>query len=141
MFRYALLGMISAAVLLATPIASTTAIAAAEFRLRYSDIGPPRGPRAEALKWWAAELNSRSKGRIEIEFFWGQSLIKAKDNLRALGAGLVETAQLIASGRPPPTSSDGCCPLCSFRKWGSSTARIPVSWPRVSRWIPHASRR
>ena len=70
---------------------------AAEFKLRYSDIGPPRGPRAEALKWWADELKTRSNGRIEIEFFWGQSLIKAKDNLRALGSGLVETAQLIAS--------------------------------------------
>ena len=85
------------AFLMVSAIWSTTATAAAEFRLRYSDIGPPRGPRAEALKWWAAELNARSKGRIEIEFFWGQSLIKAKDNLRALGAGLVETAQLIAS--------------------------------------------
>ncbi len=79
------------------PVTTTSADAAAEFNLRYSDIGPPRGPRAEALKWWASELKSRSKGRIEIEFFWGQSLIKAKDNLRGIGSGLVETAQLIAS--------------------------------------------
>ena len=96
MFRYALLGMVSAAVLLATPMVSNTA-GAQNYTLRYSDIGPPRGPRAEALKWWADELKTRSNGRIEIKFFWGQSLIKAKDNLRALGSGLVETAQLIAS--------------------------------------------
>jgi len=89
-------GATAAAVLMASAIWSTSA-PAAEFDLRYSDIGPPRGPRAEALKWWAEELKTRSKGRIEIEFFWGQSLIKAKDNLKALGSGLVETAQLIAS--------------------------------------------
>lgn len=87
------------AALLASAIWSTTAMAA-EFTLRWADIGPPRGPRAEALKWWADELKTRSDGRIEIEFFWGQSLMKQKDALRALGSGLVETAQLIASYTP-----------------------------------------
>ena len=90
------LAVLMASAIWASAIWSTPS-AAAEFKLRYSDIGPPRGPRAEALKWWADELKARSNGRIEIEFFWGQSLIKAKDNLRALGSGLVETAQLIAS--------------------------------------------
>ncbi|MPZ33892.1 MAG: hypothetical protein GEV13_23360 [Rhodospirillales bacterium] len=78
--------------------------AAADYTLRWSDIGPPRGPRAEALKWWAGELKKRSDGRIEIEFFWGQSLVKAKDNLKAVGSGLVETAQLIASYTPAELS-------------------------------------
>jgi TRAP-type C4-dicarboxylate transport system substrate-binding protein len=89
-------GATALALVMASAIWSTSA-AAAEFDLRYSDIGPPRGPRAEALKWWAGELKTRSKDRIEVEFFWGQSLIKARDNLRALGSGLVETAQVIAS--------------------------------------------
>jgi TRAP-type C4-dicarboxylate transport system substrate-binding protein len=70
------------------------------YELRCSDIGPPRGPRAEALMWWAEQLENRSDGQIKIKFFWGQSLIKAKDNLRALGSGLVETAQLIATYTP-----------------------------------------
>ena len=87
------------AVVLALALWPATAVAA-DYTLRWSDIGPPRGPRAEALKWWAEELKTRSNGRIEIEFFWGQSLIKAKDNLKALGSGLVETAQLIASYTP-----------------------------------------
>ena len=93
-------GATALAALMATAIWSsipTKSADAAEFNLRWSDIGPPRGPRAEALKWWAEELKKRSDGRIEIEFFWGQSLVKAKDNLKALGSGLVETAQLIAS--------------------------------------------
>ena len=86
--------------LVATSSAGPSPAYGAEFELRYSDIGPPRGPRAEALKWWADELKTRSKGRIEIEFFWGQSLVKGKDNLRAVGSGLVETAQVIASYTP-----------------------------------------
>ena len=97
MLRVVLCGLFAFALLAIPAVGSGSADAAEVFKLRYSDIGPPRGPRAEALKWWAGELKTRSKDRIEIEFFWGQSLIKAKDNLRALGSGLVETAQLIAS--------------------------------------------
>jgi TRAP-type transport system periplasmic protein len=92
-------GMVAFASLMAAAMWSTAAMTA-DYTLRWSDIGPPRGPRAEALKWWAEELKKRSDGRIEIEFFWGQSLVKAKDNLKALGSGLVETAQLIASYTP-----------------------------------------
>ena len=81
-------------------MASSDAAAAETFKLRWSDIGPPRGPRAEALMWWADELKKRSDGRIEIEFFWGQSLVKAKDHLKALNSGLVETALVISNYTP-----------------------------------------
>jgi TRAP-type C4-dicarboxylate transport system substrate-binding protein len=96
-------GTLAFASLLASSMWSATSWAA-DYSLRWSDIGPPRGPRAEAMKWWAEELKKRSNGRIEIEFFWGQSLVKAKDNLKALGSGLVETAQLIASYTPAELS-------------------------------------
>lgn len=92
-------GMVAFASLMAAAIWSSTAMSA-DYTLRWSDIGPPRGPRAEALKWWAEELKKRSDGRIEIEFFWGQSLVKAKDNLKALGSGLTETALIIATYTP-----------------------------------------
>jgi TRAP-type C4-dicarboxylate transport system substrate-binding protein len=97
--RLALIGLAAAAAMLAAPVGVPTADAKT-YELRWSDIGPPRGPRADALMWWAEQLEKRSDGQIKIKFFWGQSLIKAKDNLRALGSGLVETAQLIATYTP-----------------------------------------
>ena len=99
MFRYALLGMVSAVVLLATPIASKTADAK-NYTLRYADIGPPRGPRAAALKWWAAELEKRSGGEIKIKFFWGQSLVKGKETMKAVSSGLAEMGSVLGIYTP-----------------------------------------
>jgi TRAP-type transport system periplasmic protein len=97
--RLALIGLAAAVMILAAPVGVKHADAKT-FVLRWSDIGPPRGPRAESLKWWAAELEKRSKGQIQIKFFWGQSLIKAKDSLKALASGLCETAIIVATYTP-----------------------------------------
>lgn len=97
--RLAVIGLAAVAMLLVAPVGVKNADAKT-YVLRWSDIGPPRGPRAEALKWWAAELEKRSKGDIKIKFFWGQSLIKAKDALKALGSGLVETSIIVATYTP-----------------------------------------
>ena len=99
MIRLALIGFFAAAMLLAVPNGISIA-EAKNYTLRYSDIGPPRGPRAKALMWWAEELEKRSNGQLKIEFFWGQSLIKAKDVLKALGSGLVETGIVVATYTP-----------------------------------------
>lgn len=97
--RLALIGLAVAGMLFAGQTGVTVANAKT-YELRWSDIGPPRGPRAEALMWWAEELEKRSNGQIKVKFFWGQSLIKAKDSLKALGSGLVETAIIVATYTP-----------------------------------------
>ncbi len=99
MFRYALLGLVAAAVLLAMPMVTNTA-GAKNYTLRYSDLGPPRGPRAAALMWWADELKNRSNGQITIKFFWGQSLVKGKETLKAVGSGLSETGTILGIYTP-----------------------------------------
>jgi TRAP-type transport system periplasmic protein len=81
-------------------LASSLPIEAKTYKLRYSDIGPPRGPRAQALMWWADELKKRSKGQLEINFFWSQSLVKGKDTLKAVGSGLAEMGSIIGIYTP-----------------------------------------
>lgn len=99
MFRKALFGILATAVLLAAPV-SFQAVQAQTYTLRYSDIGPPRGPRAKALMWWAEELEKRSNGQIKIKFFWGQSLVKAKATMKAVGSGLAETGTILGIYTP-----------------------------------------
>ena len=74
---------------------AATAAEAKDYVLRYSDIGPPRGPRAEALMWWADELDKRTNGQVKINFFWSQSLVKGKETLKAVGSGLAETGTIL----------------------------------------------
>lgn len=80
--------------------APTPASANPEFKLRYSDFGPPRGSRPETMMWWAEEINKRTDGRVEIEFFWSQALVKAKDTMKAIGSGLVETGTILGIYTP-----------------------------------------
>ena len=99
MFRFVLCGAIALAAFLAVPLGIPTADAKS-YTLRYSDIGPPRGPRAEALKWWAAELEKRSGGDLKIKFFWSQSLVKGKATMKAVGSGLSETGTILGVYTP-----------------------------------------
>lgn len=79
---------------------AAAAVEAKNYVLRYSDIGPPRGPRAEALMWWADELEKRTNGQVKIEFFWSQSLVKGKETLKAVGSGLAEAGTIIGVYTP-----------------------------------------
>lgn len=93
-------GAAVAAVALTVNLVSPSEAQAQEFKLRYSELGPPRGPRAAAMQWWADEIKARSDGRVEIEFFWSQSLTKAKDTYKAVGAGLTDVGTVLGVYTP-----------------------------------------
>ncbi|MDE0943507.1 MAG: C4-dicarboxylate TRAP transporter substrate-binding protein [Alphaproteobacteria bacterium] len=99
MLRIALCGAVALTAFFATPISINNA-EAKTYTLRYADIGPPRGPRAGALKWWAAALEERSGGDIKIKFFWSQSLVKGAATMKAVGAGLADTGSIIGIYTP-----------------------------------------
>src|SRR5215831_13399250 len=101
MARGALLAL---AALLALPGPGPRAPGAAaqtrEHVLRYADLGPPRGPRAESLTWWAQEIETRTGGRVKVKFFWSESLAKARDTLRVVGAGVAESGTILGIYAP-----------------------------------------
>ncbi|MDP6023826.1 MAG: C4-dicarboxylate TRAP transporter substrate-binding protein [Alphaproteobacteria bacterium] len=99
MLKLALCGAIAAAAFFATPISIQSAEAKV-YNLRYADIGPPRGPRAAALMWWADELEKRSGGDIKIKFFWSQSLVKGKATMKAVGSGLSDMGTILGVYSP-----------------------------------------
>lgn len=70
------------------------------YKLKYTDIGPPRGPRPETMIWWADEIKKRTNGKVQIKFYWSQSLVKAKETLKAVGAGLVDTGTVLGLYTP-----------------------------------------
>jgi TRAP-type C4-dicarboxylate transport system substrate-binding protein len=68
--------------------------------LRYSDLGPPSGSRAQSLMWWGQEIESRTGGRVKVKFFWSESLARAGDTLRLVGAGVVEAGTVLGVYNP-----------------------------------------
>jgi TRAP-type transport system periplasmic protein len=71
-----------------------------EYLLKYADLGPPRGPRAESLQWWAQEIENRTQGRVKVKFFWSESLSKADETLKVVGAGIAETGTIFGIYNP-----------------------------------------
>lgn len=99
------------------------------YTLKFSEIGPPRGPRAEALKWWAEEVEKRSKGDIKIKFFWSQSLVKSKATLKAVGSGLAEMGTI-----------NGVYTPASLPLWNLANAPFTIRDPWVGMRVWHEMR-
>jgi TRAP-type C4-dicarboxylate transport system substrate-binding protein len=55
--------------------------------MRYAAMSPPKGVRSEAVKWWASEIEKRSKGAVEFKFFWSKALLKPKAAMEGIGLG------------------------------------------------------
>ncbi len=68
--------------------------------LTFAEFGPNRGTRAAELQWFADELKARSKGDLEIEFFWGKSLLGAKAVLQGVADGVAEMGSVIGFFTP-----------------------------------------
>lgn len=73
---------------------------AAAKTLTFAEFGPNRGTRAEALQWFADELDARSKGELKIEFFWGKSLLGTKAVLQGVSDGVADMGSVIGFFTP-----------------------------------------
>jgi len=55
--------------------------------MRYAAMSSPKGVRSAAVKWWASEIEKRSKGAVEFKFFWSKALLKPKGAMEGVGMG------------------------------------------------------
>lgn len=75
--------------------ASALAPAAAATKLILAEAGPDRGPRAEATKWFAKEVESRTAGNVTVEVHWGGALFSANSAVSALRNGVADLGTVI----------------------------------------------
>ena len=57
--------------------------------LRYADGIPENSWFGKHHKWWANEVEKRSGGRLKVQIFWMESLVKFKDMLPGIQSGIV----------------------------------------------------
>lgn len=55
--------------------------------LRYAHYFGPTNAQSRAIIEWAEEIKERTSGRVEIEFYYGESLVKAADMLQGVASG------------------------------------------------------
>jgi len=98
--------ILSLAVFFSAPSASAQA---KPIILKYSDPSKSGTSRTDAQRDTMLEIEKRTGGRVKHEFYWAESLIKAKDTLDALQAGTCDVA-----GAPNVVYNPGRFPIWQF---------------------------
>lgn len=80
-------------------MAAGTAASAAE-TLRYAEFGPNRGWRQKLHQWLGEQMKERFDGRIELKTTFGGGLIKSRDVLRGVGAGIADIGTIVGVYTP-----------------------------------------
>jgi TRAP-type C4-dicarboxylate transport system substrate-binding protein len=70
------------------------------YKLRYSDWGPPFIDIGVRAQEWIAAIEERTEGRIHIDGYWSESLMKADDTFRGVEAGIADIALYVLGGSP-----------------------------------------
>lgn len=68
--------------------------------LNFADMHLPSENEAELLNWYLDEVEKRSKGAVKVKRFWSQSLVKAFDQMDAVGKGMTDLTFYYASFAP-----------------------------------------
>jgi TRAP-type C4-dicarboxylate transport system substrate-binding protein len=70
------------------------------YKLKYSDWGPPHIDLGVRAKEWIQVLNERSGGRIVVDGFWAEALLKRPDTIRGCSAGLADIVLYVLGAVP-----------------------------------------
>jgi TRAP-type C4-dicarboxylate transport system substrate-binding protein len=68
--------------------------------LRLAEMSPPTGTRAEFLQKACKEVETLTEGRVKIQIYWSETLVKVKEMPRAIQRGLCDSAWVIAIYTP-----------------------------------------
>jgi TRAP-type C4-dicarboxylate transport system substrate-binding protein len=61
-----------------------------EMKLKYATFIAPAGTQAEMIKWMLQEITRRSGGKVKIEEYWQEALLKDADLTAGCGAGTAD---------------------------------------------------
>ena len=85
--------------ILALVIPAALAAADKPIVLKWGDHAAP-SVRTRGVDWWIAEVEKLSGGRVKIEPYIAESLVKAKDMPAAVKAGTLDMATFVAAYYP-----------------------------------------
>ncbi len=82
---------------------SRTSFAAESFQpitLKYADAVVEKSWFGNHHKWWASEVEKRSNGKIKVQIFWMESLVKWKDMLPGVQSGMADLGWISSTYHP-----------------------------------------
>lgn len=93
--------------------------AAADVVFRYAEGGPNRGTRAEAVQYFADEVERISEGEMRVDIHWGGALLKWSGVMEGVAAGTADLGTVLSSYEPAKLTALGIgdIPLEYFDPW------------------------
>ena len=70
------------------------------YHLKYSDWGPEFWDIGVRAQEWIAAVEERTEGRVQIESYFSEALLKQPDTYRGVEAGLADIALYVLGGNP-----------------------------------------
>jgi len=70
------------------------------YNLKYSDWGPEFWDIGVRAMEWIAVVEERTEGRVQIEGYWSEALLKRMDTYRGVETGLADIALYVLGGNP-----------------------------------------
>lgn len=96
-----------AAVVLPTASPAQQPAAASTIVLKKADFGAPTLTRTALSMWWGKELERRSQGRVKVQYFPSDSLVKASDVFEATRSGVVDIGIWVQAYNPAVSPLSG----------------------------------
>lgn len=94
--------MVSFLVMLTFFVTAPPSWAAAEkpIVLKLSSFLPETGTEGKMGRWWGSEVEKRTNGRVKVQYYFAESLVKTMDSLGAVTSGIADV-QFFAPGYFP----------------------------------------
>ncbi len=68
--------------------------------LKMSSFLPETGTEGKMGRWWGTEVEKRTNGRVKVQYYFAEALVKTTDSLGAVSAGIADI-QFLAPGYFP----------------------------------------
>lgn len=97
MKRTGLVALVMAAFLLGAFV--STSLAAEQFKgktLKLAAGLPENSIFGKHFKWWASEVEKRTDGKVKVNIYWIESLVKAKDMLTGIQSGFADLGWIVS---------------------------------------------
>lgn len=94
--------LVSLFLLLTLSVAVPASHAAAEkpIVLKLSSFLPESGTEGKMGRWWGSEVEKRTNGRVKVQYYFAEALVKTTDSLPAVSSGIADV-QFFAPGYFP----------------------------------------
>jgi len=103
MKRISVLIVMGVCLLFITPLFSTTVLAQDAFKpitLKFADAIPQQSWFGQQHQWWANEVEKRTGGKVKVQIFWMESLVKWKDMLPGVQSGMADLGWISSTYHP-----------------------------------------